>query len=77
MKVTTTTTRDKDKNRDYETKNVQFKLYSKLTALEQLGKHLGFFEKDNEQRRQLTIVDIMAIVGVKNGNGNSRTHSGS
>lgn len=41
----------------------QFKLCSKLNALEQLGKHLGIYEKDNDQKR-LTIVDIMAIVGI-------------
>lgn len=33
------------------TTTVEFKLYDKVKALELLGKHLGFFEKDNEQLR--------------------------
>ncbi len=42
----------------------QFKLCSKLNALEQLGKHLGIYQKDNQQKAQ-TIFDILAIVGIK------------
>ena len=34
-----------------------------VRAYEQLGRHLGIYEKDNDQKR-LTIVDIMAIVGI-------------
>lgn len=30
---------------------VSFKLYDKISALEKLGRHLGIFEKDNEQSR--------------------------
>jgi phage terminase small subunit len=55
----------------------KIRLCNKNDALEKLAKHLGLFERDNEQRRQLTIVDIMAIVGVKNGNSDSGTQSGS
>ncbi len=55
------TTKNKDDSREYTT--TQFKLCNKLNALEQLGKHLGIYEKDNDQKR-LTIVDIMAIVGI-------------
>ena len=44
---------------------ITLKLHSKLNALEQLGKHLGIYEKDNAQKAQ-TIFDILAIVGVKN-----------
>ncbi len=32
------------------TEKVRFKLHSKISALENLGKHLGIFEKDNIQR---------------------------
>jgi len=41
------TTRNKDNSREYTT--TQFKLHSKLNALEQLGKHLGIYEADNAQ----------------------------
>lgn len=42
------TTRNKDDSREYTT--TQFKLHSKLNALEQLGKHFGIYDKDNAQR---------------------------
>lgn len=42
---------------------ITIKLHSKLHALEQLGKHLGIYQKDNEQKN-LTIIDIMALVGI-------------
>lgn len=38
------TTKNKDDSREYIT--TQFKLHSKLNALEQLGKHLGIYQKD-------------------------------
>lgn len=59
----------KDDN-DVEIQAIQFKLHSKLNALEQLGKHLGIYQKDNEQKAQ-TIFDILAIVGINN-NGHER-----
>jgi len=31
--------------------STKFKLYSKMAALENLGKHLGIYEKDNEQKK--------------------------
>ena len=43
------TTKNKDDSREYTT--TQFKLCSKLNALEQLGKHLGIYDKDNTQRQ--------------------------
>lgn len=63
------TTKNKDDSREYKT--TQFKLCSKLNALEQLGKHLGIYQKDNEQKGQ-TIFDILAIVGVNLGNSDNR-----
>lgn len=36
--------------------STQFKLYDKISALEKLGRHLGIFEKDNEQGRIKIIV---------------------
>lgn len=45
--VKVNTTRNKDDSREYTT--TQFKLHSKLNALEQLCKHLGLYERDNRQ----------------------------
>lgn len=47
IKVNTTT--NKDDSRTYTT--TQFKLCSKLTALDQLNKHLGLYKEDNDQRQ--------------------------
>lgn len=44
---------------DFGTKTqVKIKLASKADALEKLGRHLGIFEKDNEQKTGIVIVDI-------------------
>ena len=40
----------------------KLKLCSKNDALEKLAKHLGLFERDNSQKRSLTLVEILAIV---------------
>lgn len=40
----------KEGDDDFEIQMIQFKLHSKLNALEQLGKHFGIFDKDNAQR---------------------------
>lgn len=40
--------------------NKKIKLVSKLGSLEKIGKHLGFFEKDNEQKKQ-SVIGIMNI----------------
>ncbi len=45
-----TTTRSIPNMPDEVSQEVQFKMYSKTNALEQLGKHLGFFEVDNKQK---------------------------
>jgi len=34
------------------------KLYNKLSALQDLGKHLGVFEKDNEQRKDVIQINV-------------------
>ncbi len=34
--------------------HLQIKLHSKVPALESLGKHFGIYEKDNEQRQNMT-----------------------
>ena len=65
IKVRTTTT-GTGKNQ-YTTETTEFKLCSKTSALDKLGKHFGIYEKDNEQKKQ-TIYDILAIVGI-NANG--------
>lgn len=44
---------------DYGTKTqTKLKLSSKVEALEKLGRHLGIFEKDNEQKTGPIIVEI-------------------
>ena len=52
----------------------KIRLCNKNDALDKLAKWLGLFEKDNKQRAGLTIIDIMAIVGVKDA-GNRRAVS--
>lgn len=37
------------------TTNVKFKLYDKISALEKIAKHIGFFEKDNTQQTKIII----------------------
>ena len=39
---------------------------NKISSLENLGKHVGYYKEDNEQKG-LTITDIMAIVAGRNG----------
>lgn len=41
-----------EKDDDVEVQAIQFKLHSKVNALVQLGRHLGIFDKDNQQRQQ-------------------------
>jgi len=43
-----------------ETKKV--KLHSKLSALDALGKHLGVFKKDNDQKQTSVVITGMNIV---------------
>lgn len=46
------TTRNKEDSREYTT--TQFKLHSKLNALEQLGKHLGIYAADKQRDIKLS-----------------------
>jgi len=57
------TTRKKDESREYTT--TQFKLHSKLNALEQLGRHLGIYEKDNEQSRVIPTTETLTLEEMK------------
>lgn len=41
--------------------NREVKLYDKLRALEALGKHIGLFEKDNNQKTQSGVVTIFQL----------------
>jgi phage terminase small subunit len=38
--------------------SIQFKLYDKIAALEKLGRHLGIFELDNQQKAAVINVNI-------------------
>lgn len=40
----------KETGGDYPSTEVSFKLHDKISALEKLGRHLGIFEKDNQQQ---------------------------
>lgn len=65
----------KEDDDDIELSTIQFKLCSKLNALEQVGKHLGLYEKDNSQKAQ-SIFDILAIVGINVSNEEPKAISG-
>lgn len=47
------------------TKTFKYKMTDKIKALELMGKHLGFFEKDNEQKTTPTITVTVASEEVK------------
>jgi phage terminase small subunit len=52
------------------TEKVRLKLHSKLTALDQLARHLGLFEKDNRQRQgqgQTLLQILLAVDGQTKG----------
>lgn len=51
VRVNVTTNRKEDK--EYTSTTTEFKLHSKLNSLEQLGKHFGIYEKDNDQSRPI------------------------
>jgi len=47
---------------DFGTKEVtEFKLNDKLSALEKIGKHFGWFEKDNDQKKDQSSVTIFQL----------------
>lgn len=50
IKQTTNITTNKEGDREYETRNFTFKLHSKLTAIQDMGKMIGAYEKDNRQK---------------------------
>ena len=50
IKQTINITHNKGGDREYETRNFQFKLHDKIGAIREMGKHIGFYEKDNIQR---------------------------
>jgi phage terminase small subunit len=78
VKVTKKTIKGKNNDDDdVEVSAIQFKLHSKTNTLEQLGKHLGIYERDNLQRGSMTIMDIMALIGIgHNVQGQDKTEGG-
>lgn len=44
------------------TVNTKFKLYNKVDALEKLGRHLGIFEKDNQQQKPENIITFTETI---------------
>lgn len=41
-----------------EKQTVEFKLHDKLNALDKIGRHFGYFEKDNDQKKTLISINI-------------------
>ncbi len=66
IKQTVNITSKKDGEREYETRNFTFKLHDKLSALEKIGKHIGFFEKDNDQQRNVVLIKVMDVIDGSN-----------
>ena len=62
VKVTTNTTRGKDET-EYTTKNIQFKLYSKISALENLAKRFNVFPNKTEVKVQGETPSVIIIGG--------------
>lgn len=60
VRITTTTERDGKGKPTRTHRTSQFKLHSKLNALDALGKHLGIFGLDNLQKGT-TLADVAAI----------------
>ena len=52
----------KEGDDDVEIQATQFKLCSKLNALEQLGKHLGIYDKDNQQRTPKEVFKLLVLI---------------
>jgi phage terminase small subunit len=50
IKVRVNVTTNKKEDKEYTTATQEFKLHSKLNALEQIGRHFGIYDKDNQQR---------------------------
>ena len=69
VKITKQTTTNRSGDKDYQTTHTQFKLHSKPGTLEQLGRHLGLFEKDNEQKKQALQINVVYFNN--NGDGNN------
>lgn len=42
-------------------RTIKFKLHDKLSALEKIGKHIGFFEKDNEQQKDKAVASVITV----------------
>jgi phage terminase small subunit len=54
----TTTELNGGENSSGSKTSIQFKLYDKLSALEKIGRHLGIFELDNQQKAATINVNI-------------------
>jgi len=61
--IKTNTTKNKDESREHTT--TQFKLHSKLKALEQLGRHLGIYEKDNAESQPIPTTKTLTLEEMK------------
>lgn len=57
VKKSVTTFGDGEGNEGEKT-TVEFKMWDKIAALEKMGRHLGIFEKDNQQKSQVINVNV-------------------
>jgi len=48
VQTTSTITSNSKDDKEYETKNIKLKLHNKISALENLGKHLGIYAENNK-----------------------------
>lgn len=65
FKVRVNVTRNRKDDKEYTTTTTEFKLHSKLNALEQLGKHFGIYEKDNDQSRTIELTKPLTLEEMK------------
>ena len=69
VKIRTTTTTDKKDNTKYTTTSTEVKLHDKNEALRDLGRHLGIFQKNNEQQKGYTMQDLILMFMGKEASG--------
>lgn len=50
--------KDINEGDNFRNESVKFKLHDKLSALEKIAKHIGFFEKDNEQKKREIVSNL-------------------
>jgi len=65
IKVRVNVTENTRLETQHTTTTIEFKLHNKLNALEQLGRHFGIYQKDNEQGPPIELKDTLTLEEVK------------